>query len=226
MKPHHMFASLKWWAVLAALWMVSASTTNAQAHELPANRLTLVLRDTHHITLTYHLDYLAYVQALHQALAPQRAAAEFVLMLAAMPAPEFQKEQARAHAKFSKSTQLNLQSGEALMLTNWQWPSAVRAHALMQQRAMQAVVGGGRGGGGGGGGGGGSDHAHGATNEAAHDASPGNAPFEIRAEATSTRRIDAVNARLPDEFGNVLVVSYQPKQAWLKRGSAATAIKF
>ncbi len=205
MKPHRMLTSLKWWAVLTVLWMASVSS----AHELPANRLTLVLRDTHHVTLTYHLDYLAYVRALHQALAPQRAAAEFVLMLAAMPAPEFQKEQARAHAKFSKGTQLNLQNGEALMLTNWQWPSAVRAHALMQQRAMQAVVGGG-------------EHEH----EASNDPSTGNAPFEIRAEATSTHRIDAVNARLPDEFGNVLVVSYQPNQAWLKRGSAATAIKF
>jgi hypothetical protein len=209
MKPHRRLTSLKWWAVLTVLWMASVSS----AHELPANRLTLVMRDTQHVTLTYHLDYLAYVRALHQALAPQRPAAEFVLMLAAMPAPEFQKEQARAHAKFSKGTQLNLQNGQALVLTNWQWPNAARAHALMQQRAMQAVVGGG---------GGAGDHAH----EAANGASPGNTSFEIRAEATSTRRIDAVNARLPDEFGNVLVVSYQPKQAWVKRGGAAAAIKF
>jgi hypothetical protein len=204
MKPHRMLTSFKWWAALAVLCMASVSS----AHELPANRLTLVMRDTHHVTLTYHVDY---VEALHQALAPQRAAGEFVLIWAAMPAPEFQKEQARAHAKFSKGTQLNLQNGQALTLTNWQWPSAVRAQTLLQQRAMQAVVGGG-----------GSDHAH----KAANDASPGSAPFEMRAEATSTRRINAIAIRLPAELGNVLVVSYQPKQAWLRRGSAATAIKF
>lgn len=201
------------WGILccAATLLLAKSSWS---HELPANRLTLVLRDTHHVTLTYRLENADYVEALHQALAPQRAAAEFVLILAAMPAPEFQKEQARAHAKFSQSTQLNLQNGPALTLTNWQWPSAARAQALLQQRAMQAVVGGG--------GGGGADHAH----ETANDPSPGSAPFEMRAEATSTRRIDAITVRLPAEFGNVLVVSYQPKQAWVKRGSAATAIKF
>jgi len=137
--------------------------------------LTLVMRDTHHVTLTHHMDY---VEALHQALAPQRPAAEFVLMLAAMPAREFQKEQAPAQA-------------------------------LLQQRAMQAVVGAG-------------EHSH----EASNDAGPGAAPFEIRAEATSARRIESVAARLPVEFGNVLLVSYQPKQAWVKRGSAGTLVTF
>ncbi len=90
------------------------------------------------------------------------------------------------HAKVGQGRPLSLQNGPVLKLANWQWPGAARAQALLQQGVMQAVVGG-------------ADHAHGAANQSANDASR----------------------------GKVLMVSYQPKpEAWVKRAGAATAITF
>ena len=73
---------------------------------------------------------------------------------------------------------------------------------LLQQRAMQAVVAP-------------TDHAHAV-------------PTEIRAEAKSSNAADftSVTLKLPAQFQQVLVVSYQPKQVWLKPHTLSPAISF
>jgi hypothetical protein len=195
----------KFWAALAALWVASISTTTAHAHELPANRMTLVMRDATHVSLTYFIDYPS---ALHRALAPQQTEQAFVLMYSAMPPAEFQKSLRKAQAKFSAGTQLllaksaqkNASKGTALKLANWQWPDARSAQGLLQQRAMQTIVGAG-------------EH-------------PLEMPFEIRAEATATQAITSLEVRLPEAMGKVMVVSYQPRQAWVEPKSAGLVVKF
>ena len=170
--------------VLAA-WLACALTTAAAAHELPANRVTLVLRDDNHMSVTCFIDYTA---ALHRALAPQHTLRDFVLQYAAMKPAEFQKELLKAQQKFKAGTALSLPTGEALTM-NWRWPEPARAQALLQARAMQTLVGA-------------ADHGH-------------ETPFEIHAEVASTRAVASVVVRLPDEFGKLLVVSYRPRQAWV-----------
>jgi hypothetical protein len=191
----------KFWAALAVLWVASVSTTTAHAHELPANRMTLVMRDATHVSLTYFIDYPS---ALHRALAPQQTEQAFVLMYSAMPAAEFQKSLLKAQAKFSAGTQLSLAKSASrdtkLTLTHWQWPDAKSAQSLLQQRAMQAIVGAG-------------EH-------------PLEMPFEIRAEATATQVITSLEVRLPEAMGKVMVVSYQPRQAWAEPKSAGLVVKF
>ena len=177
--------------------LLGLSAANAGAYELAANRLTLVLRDDTHVSMTWFIDYPS---ALHRALAPQRALPEFVLLYSAMKPAEFQKELLRAQAKFSAGTRLTRGAGEPLPVTNWQWPEAARAQALLQARAMQSLVAAG-------------EH-------------PTESRFEIRAEAGTARPVDAVAIRSPDEFGTVLVVSYRPPQAWAPAGSAPTSAKF
>ena len=166
-------------------WLACLLTSAAAAHELPTNRVTLVLRDDNHLSLTCFIDYTT---ALHRALAPQRALQDFVLQYAAMKPAEFQKELLKAQQKFKAGTALSLPTGEALTM-NWRWPEPARAQALLQARAMQTLVGA-------------ADHGH-------------ETPFEVHAEAASTRAIASVVVRLPDEFGKLLVVSYRPKQTWL-----------
>lgn len=179
-------------ARILAVWLACALTTAAAAHELPANRVTLVLRDDNHLSLTCFIDYTT---ALHRALAPQRALQDFVLQYAAMKPAEFQKELLKAQQKFKTGTTLALPSGEPLTLSHWRWPEPSHAQQLLQQRAMQTLVGA-------------AEHAH-------------ETPFEVHAEAASTRAIASVVVRLPDEFGKTLVVSYRPKQAWLAPRAAA-----
>ena len=196
------FKSLRAAAVAFCMaWLGCQGGGTALAHDLPENRLTLVLRDDNHVSLTYFIEY---VGVLHRALAPGRTLQEFVLAYAAMPPADFQKELARAHARFSGETRLALVSGEALACTGWRWPEPARAQALLQERAMQAVVGAG-------------EHSHSTV-------------IEVRAEARSSRTLAAITVRLPTEFGKVMVVSYQPKQTWVEPGagprSAGSTIKF
>jgi hypothetical protein len=182
--------------LLMAAWLCFVLAA-VSAHELPANRLTLVLRDETLLSLTYRVDYTA---ALHQALAPKRALQEFVVMYSAMKPADFQKEMVRAQTKFSSGTRLVLPTGESLPITRWYWPEPSRVQAQLQERAMQALVGAG-------------DHEH-------------ETSLEIGADVTARRHITSVALRLPEAFGKVMVVSYQPRQAWVEPRAAASLIKF
>jgi len=109
----------------------------AFAHELPANRLTLVLRDRNHLSLTFFIDY---TDALHRALAPQRPLEEFVLMYSAMKRRTWAGNCCVRRRGFQSSTQLILSAGKPAAITNWKWPNAGRVQAMLRERAMQAVV--------------------------------------------------------------------------------------
>lgn len=85
---------------------------------------------------------------------------------------------------------------------NWSWPMAAAVQSQLQQRAMQSVV---------------------AASEHSHVV-----PTEIRAEATSNHPADftSVTLRPAAQFKQVLVVSYRPKQVWLKPHAVSPAISF
>lgn len=181
---------------LPLLWALS---TSAPAHELQDSRATLVLRDRQPLTLTLFVDY---PKVLHLALAPQSTTQEFLLMYSAMKQQEFQAQLLAAQRKLQDGTSLVMGSGEKASFTSWVWPDAASVQKLLQQRAMQAVVTP-------------NDHAH-------------TVPTEIRGEAKSSQASDfkSVTLQLPAVLQQVLVVSYQPKQLWLKPNSQSPVISF
>jgi hypothetical protein len=181
---------------IAAL-AIASSFASLQAHELPSNRLSIVLRDNTHLTLTYFVDYTA---ALHQALEPKRTTAEFAMIYSAMPPADFQKALATAQSKFSSATKVILPSGQALEISNWRWPEAAKVQAQLQQRVMQSIV---------------------AANDHRHETA-----LEIQAEAVAIRRINSLSVSLPDSFGTVMVVSYKPTQILVKPRTGLVPIKF
>ena len=184
---------------ISTLLIVCAWAHNAQAHELESNRATLVLRDAQHVSLTFFVDYPA---VLHQVLAPNRTAQEFMLMVAAMKPEEFQAQLQEAQRKLQSSTILKTHKGKPAELINWSWPKAAAVQSQLQQRAMQSVVAA-------------SDHSH-------------MVPTEIRAEAKSDHPADftSVTLRPAAQFKQVLVVSYRPKQVWVNPGMPSPSIKF
>ena len=208
-KKPRVWATLRSWLAWLGWCVVCCAATlllakSSWSHELPANRLTLVMRDATHVSLTFYIDYPS---ALHRALAPQQTLQQFELMASAMPPAEFQKALLKAQAKFSAGTQLTLRrknksAAEAtpLTVTHWQWPDAKSAQVLLRQRAMHSLVG-----------------------AAEH---PMETPFEIRAEATSTGAITSLEVRLPEEMSKVLVVSYRPQQVWFEPSRAGVLVKF
>ena len=76
-----------------------------RAHELQANRASLVLRDSQHLSVTFYLDY---VGVLHQVLAPQRSLQDFVLAYSAMPPQAFNAQLLAAQTKLQSNTSLTL----------------------------------------------------------------------------------------------------------------------
>jgi hypothetical protein len=115
--------------ILLTFLLLSAG---AGAHELQDNRATLVLRDNTHLSITL---YIAYGDALHLALAPQRPLQEFLVMYSAMKPELLQKELLRAQAQFQY-----LSMGRELPVTNWVWPDAKQVQSLLQRRIMAAMV--------------------------------------------------------------------------------------
>ena len=171
----------------------------AAAHELQENRATLVLRDKTHISVTL---YIAYSDALYQALMPQRPFAAFLLIYSAMKPEDLEKELRRAQSKFQSATRMYLSPGPGreITITNWVWPDVKQVQTMLQQRIMAAMV---------------DPKGH------AHDS-----PIEIRADANAPHEIVSVTVKFPEEFRKVLVVSYRPNQLWVDSQSLSPEIKF
>ena len=169
----------------------------AGAHELLENRATLVLRDKTHLSVTV---FVAYTEALHMALTPQRPYAAFLVVYSSMKLEELQKELQKAQAKFQAATKLHLQPGGETALTNWNWPDAKQVQALIQQRAMQAMV---------------------DPNGHSHET-----PLEIHADANTKQEVTSARIQFPEEFRKVLVVAFRPTQLWVEPKSLSAEIKF
>lgn len=184
---------------IAALTLLCALATHAAAHELQDSRATLVLRDEQHLALTLFVDY---PKVLHQVLAPKDTFQEFILVHSAMQPRDFQAQLLAAQRQLQNGTSLMMNNGKAADLVQWVWPTPSSVQKLLQQRAMQAVV---------------------ASNDHVHAV-----PMEIRAEAKAIQRRDfsSVTLRLPAALSQVLVVSYQPRQIWLKPNLTSPPIRF
>ncbi len=183
-------------STVTALCLLASS---ALAHELDSNRATLVLRDRQHLAITFFVDYASVMQ---QVLAPQKPLQEFVLMLSAMQAQEFKAQLQVVHRKLQSTTTLTLHKGKAIQLNQWVWPEASTVQSQLQQRAMQALAAPG-------------EHAHVMRTEIRTEAKSGN-----------TSDFSSVKLRLPTEFKDVLVVSYQPHQVWVKPQAPLPTISF
>jgi hypothetical protein len=180
----------------ALLGGLLASST--YAHELQANRVTLVQRDSQHLALTFYVDY---VDAVYDILAPERTFEEFVMLHSAMPLATFKLALARAHKKLVADTQLSAPGGKALAISNWRWPDAAKVQDSLKQRAMQLVVGAGQ------------QHTH--------------APdFEVQAEARATAPIAAVVVKLPGVIQPALLVWYRPQQVLMQPKLGAKTVRF
>ena len=167
------------------------------AHELEDNRATLVLRDKTHLSATV---FLAYPEALHRVLAPQREFGAFLLIYSAMKPEALQKELLRAQAHFESSTHLVSAPGKDVALMNWTWPDLKQVQAMLQQRVMQAMV---------------------APSAHSHEA-----PVEVHFDANASQEITSVRVQFPEEFQKVLVVAYRPSQTWVEGKSLSPEIRF
>jgi hypothetical protein len=170
---------------------------HALAHELPENRLTLVMRESNHVSMTFYIDYIA---ALHAALSPKTTEQEFVLVYASMTPQAFRKELQRAQATLQAHTKVTLSADKVATISNWAWPDATAVQSQLQEIVMQTLVAP-------------KDHSHTPT-------------FEVRADVKANQALDAIKLQLPEELQAVTVVSYRPSQVVIKPTAKAPWIKF
>lgn len=182
---------------LAAICLLLAAA--APSHDLQDNRVTLVLRDRTHLSITL---YLNYPELLYRSLAPNQPYAAFLAAVSGAKPDALQKELTRLHSRFQAETRIRpAQPNPAqLTLSNWTWPDAKQVQAVIQRQIMQSLV-----------------------DPEAHAHQP---PTEIHADAVAPQPIGAVTAEFPAEFQKLLVVSYRPSQTWVEPGARSPEIRF
>jgi hypothetical protein len=175
---------------------------HACAHELPANRVTLVLRESNQIALTLHIPYL---EVLHKTLLPEQSFEAFIVMHSSMAPNEFKKSLVLATQKLQTTFQLTTKASKNstpinLRTTHWRWPDPEKTQATLKQRAMQMAV---------------------APKDHSHEPS-----IEVYADAISTTKILTVQVSIPDALQPALLVSYRPKQVWINSKSVSNTVNF
>ena len=165
------------------------------AHELEVNRLTIVMRDQSHLSLTFRVDEIAL---LGRFLAPDVSTLEFAVSMAAIEREQFDDLIERARERLSSKIVLVDQQAKQLVLRNWRWGSIERLRSEIQQFAMGAVVGGGV-------------HSHLQSSE-------------IHVDAIASEPVSSVTVSLPVEAETILVVSYKTVQKYFD-ASRETSLK-
>lgn len=182
---------------LALLLIAALVATAATAHEVQTNRLTLVMREPGHLVLTFYLDY---VDALHDALAPNEPEEPFRFRLAALDEEQLSELMALANRRFESEIQLVADTAQTPRIGNWRWPSAALVRKQLQEQVMAALTQPGT-------------HIHPQI-------------FEVRAEANGGGAYSEIRVRLPSAFDDVIVVSYRPHQTTARPGGQAAVAKF
>lgn len=173
-----------------------------QAHELEANRLTLVQRDDRHVQLTLIVDLPA---ALHRLTSPAEPYAEFLVRCAAAALPDLQRVFESAKAQWQRETVLETRSGVAGSFQRWQWPEARSLQASMQENLMSLMTASKTAG---------ADHAH-------------PQPQEVQAHWVASKgAVTSLKVSLPPSIKPTLVVSYRPHQQWLTPKESSAWVKF
>jgi len=181
---------------LAALLLMALPIT-AGAHDVVANRLTLVQRDANHVSMTLVIDYVTTLKAV---AAPAASYKEFVIACSGMADAQLQRTLSQAHATLEKSIVLQDAQHRTLRVTPLRWPSLTEARKLLQQSAMAAI--------------------------ALGTDKPEPTTLELTADIVSSQRIQSLDVQLPAALADVLVVSYKPVQTAIDPQSRKARITF
>lgn len=183
--------------ILSAFLLTGMASRAIEGHELEADRMTLILRDQSHLSISL---YINYTEALARQLQPGNTEESFILEYAAMAPEAFARAIGNAQKTISEGLVLSQPGGWRITLNHWQWPDTQRLHDQLQEKAMQLLV----------------DPGH-------HEHMP---VQEIHAEGFANKTLDTVSVQLPPSLPRVLVVSYKPSQNWVMAGQKSPEIRF
>ncbi len=122
------------WLPLAVL---GACAVPSGAHDLPENRLRLVLREDNHIAATYFVNY---TELMHRAFAPGKTYQEFAVQFASMDAAQFEPMLRQLDRQLGAETTVEV-GGAVLHGTAGAFPSTAASQALIRKHVMGALTG-------------------------------------------------------------------------------------
>lgn len=171
--------------------------TNANAHELESNRVTIVLRDDIHLNLVFRLNYLEYV---HQLYAKGLSQKEFIMRFATLSEDDFNSLVSQAQLHLMTETRLVKSNGVNLKIQHWKWPSTSDLHESLREYAMQIIV---------------DPHAD------IHMKF-----IEVQADAVSEDIISNCTISLPQALTTALIVNYKANQQWYQFDEKTLRLNF
>ncbi|TXI90091.1 MAG: hypothetical protein E6Q34_09550 [Burkholderiaceae bacterium] len=159
--------------------------SRSAAHDLEANRASVVLRDNSHLSLSLRIDYVRFLQ---QSFAPKATQAQALLELASMSERDFEAVYQKAQRVLMEQTILTIGTAKTLQLNHWRHPKAQQIQQSIRELSAQLIV---------------------APSEHIHSEF-----FEVLADTYNTEDISECSLKLPSSLGNVLVVHYRAQQQW------------
>ncbi len=177
--------------------LLMALPISVSAHDVVANRLTLVQREANHVSMTLVIDYVTTIRAV---AAPAASYKEFAIACSGMADAQLQRTLSQAHATLEQGIVLHDAQHHTLRVSPLRWPSLIESRKLLQQSAMAAIALG-------------TDKAEPTT-------------LELTADIVANQRIQALDVQLPAALADVLVVSYKPVQTTIDPQSRKARITF
>ncbi|WMW79138.1 hypothetical protein RF679_10800 [Undibacterium cyanobacteriorum] len=157
----------------------------AAAHDLEANRVSVVLRDNIHLSLQFRIDYFNF---LRQAYAPTANEKQALLELASLSDQAFDVLYQQSQKLFIEQTILNAGADTPLQLSHWRWPKVSHIQQSIRKLSAQMIVSP-------------QEHIH-------YDF------VEVQADAIAMKEVNQCRLKLPSSLGNVLVIHYRAQQQW------------
>lgn len=183
--------------VSLALPLLLLGAGRLPAHEMDANRATLVLREPGLVSLSLFVDYPLLLQ---RSLAPQETREQFLLTASAMPIEKLREALSKAQQQLQTGTQLLISGGRPQSFARWNWPDPQRVQALLRERVMQQLTG--------------------------SAANATETTLEVQAEVMLKPAPTSLRLQIAPAFGRVLVVWYRPEQQWVEPGAASVTMPF
>ncbi len=170
---------------LLILFLTGCMSSIARAHDLEANRVSLVLRDNIHLSLQFRIDYFNF---LRHAYAPTANEKQALLELASMSDQAFETLFQKSQKLLIEQTMLSVTTDTQLTLSHWRWPKASQVQQSIRELGAQIII---------------------APQEHIHYEF-----VEVQADAIASKDIYQCRLKLPSALGNVLVIHYRAQQQW------------
>jgi len=189
-----------------ARWLINAvaccltvlcTMSLANAHEVASNRLSLVQRESSHISATFYVSPQDFFKPV---LGVQITAPTIYIHLASLGDDAFLDLFTKAQNFYQQNINFKLNKDKMAQRGDWQFASWQSVRQQIQLDLAQQLV---------------NPNAHAHTE-----------PVQFSVQLTGNSELSVVQPKLPPHWGKVLVIASKPRQRWIDSTESSQWIKF